>query len=416
MNSKWTLPDGWDWVPLGEICDIRGGGTPRRSNSSYFGGDVVWVTPSDLKPSELVQTVEESEITLTKAGVDSSSAKVLPVGTVLFSSRASIGKIAIAGTPLTTNQGFINFVCSDRVYNRYLAYSLRALIPQIIGLATSTTYLEVSRRSIRSFTVPLPFPDNPEWSLVEQRRIVARIEALLDEVREMRQLHGEITADAEAFMDACIQAVFGQQNSHWRAEQLSNIAYIQTGIAKGGRYGNAQLIELPYLRVANVQAGYLDLSEIKTLAIPRDRIERYRLEVGDLLLTEGGDYDKLGRGAIWEGQIEPCIHQNHVFAVRFDQKKVLPKFVEYEMQSRYAKDYFLRSAKRTTNLASINKTQLSNFPLRYPPSLEEQGQIVQYLDALQNEVTEIQKIQNADGQLISQLEQVILAQAFRGEL
>ena len=135
-----------------------------------------------------------------------------------------------------------------------------------------------------------------------------------------------------------------------------------------------------------------------------------------MLLTEGGDSDKLGRGAVWGGEIDLCIHQNHVFAVRFDQRKVLPKFAEYEMQSEYARQYFLQVAKKTTNLASINKTQLSAFPLRYPPTLDEQHKIVEYLDTLSREIQAMIEIQTKDSGFIKQLEQTILAQAFSGGL
>jgi type I site-specific restriction endonuclease len=159
----------------------------------------------------------------------------------------------------------------------------------------------------------------------------------------------------------------------------------------------------------------LKLDEIKTIRIAEDEIERYKLETGDLLLTEGGDFDKLGRGAVWRSEIELCIHQNHVFAVRFNQSEVLPEFAEYEMQSWYAKTYFLSVAKRTTNLASINKTQLSAFPIRYPPKKEQQS-IMRHLDSVKTEIEAMQQIQTQDAQSLEQIEQAILAQAFQGEL
>ena len=107
----------------------------------------------------------------------------------------------------------------------------------------------------------------------------------------------------------------------WRKERLEMVSNIQTGIAKNQNV-QQEVIELPYLRVANVQDGYLDLSEIKTINIRKDRVNRYMLKIGDVLLTEGGDFDKLGRGAVWEGQIENCVHQNHVFVVRPQKTKL----------------------------------------------------------------------------------------------
>lgn len=106
----------------------------------------------------------------------------------------------------------------------------------------------------------------------------------------------------------------------WRKSSLSSVAEVRTGIAKG-KQNLKDPIELPYLRVANVQDGYIDLSEVKLIQIERNQIERFSLQTGDVLMTEGGDFDKLGRGDVWNGQINPCLHQNHVFAVRTNQLK-----------------------------------------------------------------------------------------------
>jgi type I restriction enzyme, S subunit len=118
------------------------------------------------------------------------------------------------------------------------------------------------------------------------------------------------------------------------------------------------VIELPYLRVANVQDGYLDLSEIKSVAVLKSEVDRFSLQTGDMLMTEGGDFDKLGRGTVWRGQISPCLHQNHIFRVRPTRGAILPDFLASVTASSHGKWYFLVSSKQTTNLATINSTQL----------------------------------------------------------
>jgi type I restriction enzyme S subunit len=123
----------------------------------------------------------------------------------------------------------------------------------------------------------------------------------------------------------------------------------------------------------------------------------------------------LGRGAVWHGEIEPCIHQNHIFAVRFDQRLVRPEFAEYEMLSWHAKSYFLGVAKKTTNLATINSTQLAAFPIKFPV-LQEQRRIITHLDLVKQQSTELHAIEKQNGTLLAEMEQAILAQAFRGEL
>ena len=156
----------------------------------------------------------------------------------------------------------------------------------------------------------------------------------------------------------------------WETVILGDIAQVQTGIAKGKR-GEANAVNLPYLRVANVQDGYFDLSEVKTIEVPSTHVERHRLRAGDVLFTEGGDLDKLGRGGVWHGQIDPCLHQNHVFAVRPNQDRLIPEFLAAVASSSYGRRYFLGCAKQTTNLASINSTQLRAFPIPLPPLIEQ---------------------------------------------
>lgn len=156
----------------------------------------------------------------------------------------------------------------------------------------------------------------------------------------------------------------------WGIVRLAQVATFQTGIAKGKK-GIKDPVELPYLRVANVQDGYLDLREVKTITVARAEVERYRLRKNDVLLTEGGDFDKLGRGHLWDGQIDPCLHQNHVFVVRPNPEVLLPSFFALQSASPHGRRYFQNCSKQTTNLASINSTQLKQFPALLPPIAEQ---------------------------------------------
>lgn len=163
----------------------------------------------------------------------------------------------------------------------------------------------------------------------------------------------------------------------WKRRPLHELADVRTGLAKG-KSGLVDPIQLPYLRVANVQDGHLDLSEVKTIAVERGQVERYALKEGDILMTEGGDFDKLGRGAVWTAPIALCLHQNHVFSVRVNADLVVPQFLSALSGSEYGRGYFLSCAKRSTNLASINSSQLKAFPVLLPPIVE-QRRIAQIL-------------------------------------
>jgi type I restriction enzyme S subunit len=162
--------------------------------------------------------------------------------------------------------------------------------------------------------------------------------------------------------------------AHWQLKRLKFIARVQTGMAKGKDHADADTVEVPYLRVANVQDGYLALDDVATMAVPVADVDRYRLQPGDVLMNEGGDFDKLGRGHVWHGQIDPCIHQNHVFAVR--PHGVSPAWLNAWTGSAPAQFYFMGRAKQSTNLASISSSNVMELPVPVPPPEEQVARLV----------------------------------------
>ena len=182
----------------------------------------------------------------------------------------------------------------------------------------------------------------------------------------------------------------------WPTEPLGAICEIVSGITKDSKKQGDDYREVPYLRVANVQRLQLNLSEVKTIPAKESTIASYRLEPGDILLNEGGDRDKLGRGWIWQGQINECIHQNHVFRARIRDGKAIPKWIAYYANTNEARAYFLATGRQTTNLASISKKNLSALPVPLPP-VHVQESLVAEIDTqfsrLDEVVTTLQGIQ-----------------------
>ena len=201
----------------------------------------------------------------------------------------------------------------------------------------------------------------------------------------------------------------------WGWEKLGNIADLVGGVTKGKNLEGKEKISLPYLRVANVQDGYLDLTEIKLIEVEAQDKDKYRLEFGDVLYTEGGDKDKLGRGAVWCGQIESCIHQNHIFRARVFGGVISPEILSLYSQTKSAKKYFFRHAKQTTNLASINLTVLANLPVAILWQ-REQKQIMQEIGARLSEVDQLDQTITTSLQQAEALRQSILKKAFSDQL
>jgi len=201
----------------------------------------------------------------------------------------------------------------------------------------------------------------------------------------------------------------------WAWASLEMIAEIGTGISVSQNRRVEKPVSLPYLRVANVLRGYLDLSDVRTIRVEKGRVANYLLHVGDILFTEGGDRDKLGRGWIWEGQIDKCVHQNHIFRARpFDIALVNSKLTSH-WGNTYGQKFFLRHGKQTTNLASINRGVLSRLPVPMAPP-EEQTEILREID---HRLASADKLSSAlDKQLdrARVTHQSILRDAFSGAL
>ena len=169
------------------------------------------------------------------------------------------------------------------------------------------------------------------------------------------------------------QTEVGVIPEEWKVKSLRDVAQIRSGIAKNANTTTTDPVLVHYLRVANVQDGFLDLSEMSRIEVSRSDLQRFAVLRGDVLMNEGGDRDKLGRGSIWRGEFQPCIHQNHVFVVRCG-RSVIPDYLTIWSAGSTARRYFLVAGKQTTNLASINKTALGELPVLVP-NLPEQRAI-----------------------------------------
>lgn len=202
----------------------------------------------------------------------------------------------------------------------------------------------------------------------------------------------------------------GEVPEEWEVVRLEDVAKVQTGIAKNKNIKTENGVILPYLRVANVQDGFVDLSEVKHISVDESDVKRYLLQKGDVLFTEGGDNDKLGRGCVWEAQLNPCLYQNHIFAVRCSSS-IFPYYLSLYAASPKGKEFFLNSSKQTTNLASINATQLKSFPLPLP-SFKEQIRIASILNSISN----IELYENACLMALSDIKSALMQFLLTGKL
>lgn len=232
--------------------------------------------------------------------------------------------------------------------------------------------------SFRVFVPPLP-EQSAIASFLDRKtaqidQAIAQKERMIELLKERRQIliHNAVTLGLNPDVKMKNSGVewIGEIPEHWEVKRLKYISSVQSGITLGKTYTNNSLKSFPYLRVANVQSGYFKLEEIAYISIPERDAEKYYVRKGDILVTEGGDLDKLGRGAVWNNEIVDCLHQNHIFAIRIECLSISPVYISLLMESDYGRKYFTNTANKTTNLASTNSTKLGNFPLILPPEPE----------------------------------------------
>ena len=260
--------------------------------------------------------------------------------------------------------------------------------------ARGVTRYGLTHVGIKSVWLPVPplpeqeaivrFLDHADRRIQSYIRAKQKLIALLEEHKQVI-IHQAVTGQIDVrtgqpypeyrtSRNECL----GSIPKHWKLARLKDVAQVQPGLTLGKDYSSTETISRPYLRVANVQDGRIDLSHVKSVQVPVHEARATTLLDGDVLMTEGGDIDKLGRGGIWRDEIQGCLHQNHIFAVRCCQESLKPEFLVGLMASSYGRSYFQSTAKRTTNLASTNSNTLRAFPIPLP-SVDEQGVILRFL-------------------------------------
>ena len=365
---------------LGEVCTIVSGSTPKTSVTSYWDGNIKWITPAELNEDTFY--IMDSVRHITEEGKEKTGLSYLPTGTVILSSRAPIGKTAIAGCEMCCNQGFKNLICSDAIYNEYLYFFLKSKTDYLNSLGRGATFKEISKSIVENIEIPLP-------EVNQQKEIAEKFKKL----EQLISLRKQQLAKLDELVKARFVEMFGDvllNSMQWPEKTLENMADIVSGITKGRKTAEADLQEVPYMAVSNVKDGYIDWTTVKTILATRQEIEQYRLMPDDILMTEGGDPDKVGRGAIIKVPLKNSIHQNHIFRVRLDEQEILPSFFAEYLRHQKAKRYFLGCAKQTTGIASINMRQLRALPTLVPP-LSLQKQFAAFVERVDRQKQTIQQ-------------------------
>ena len=393
------IPEGWEVHRMKSCISQRDGGA-WGDEATGETGDCICLRIADFD-YEHFRFTDSNNLTIRHYASPIIKKLLLQKNDILIEKSGGGEKTPVGRTVLFDKEYpalFANFMdrlrCSDFILPQYLQYVFvtfykNRYTQNYIKQTTGIQNLDLSSMLADEF-VPVP-------NLNEQKLIVcyleskcSKIDNLLSKIRssieEYKKLKQAVITQAvtkgvrgeREMKDSGVEWI-GMVPKEWRKTQLRHCATIKSGITLGKSYSkDTVLIERPYLRVANVQGGYVDLNDLATIQVTPDEDLKYRLHSGDVLMTEGGDRDKLGRGCVWHGEIEPCLHQNHVFAVQTNETVLLPEFLEYLTASNVGRSYFDVTAIKTTNLACTSSSKVLAFTIPLPP-IEEQIEIVSYI-------------------------------------
>ena len=389
------------WTTLGKIGVWQSGGTPSRSNKSYYGGNIPWLKTGDLNDG-VITSIPES---ITEEAVANSSAKINPEGSVLIAMYgATIGKLGILTFPATTNQACCACIEYFAITQYYLFYFLLSQRYMFISKGGGGAQPNISKEIIVNTAIPLP-------PFAEQERIVAEIEswfALIDEIEysqtKLRTLikqtkskildlaiHGKLVPQdpndepaSELLKRINPKADFTCDNVHypkvWQNTILGDIFNHNTGKALNS--SNKDGIIKEYLTTSNVYWNKFDFSVIKKMPYKESELKKYTVTKGDLLVCEGGD---IGRAAIWNYDFDICI-QNHIHRLR-PKGELCVAFYYYILL--YLKENNLIGGKGI-GLLGLSSNALHKIDVPLPP-IEEQYRIVQKIEGLFSYLDNIQK-------------------------
>ena len=393
-----AIADDWERVPLRHVAEITNGAAFKSAQFNNAGIGMPLIRIRDV----------DANATKTFYNGDFEQRHVVEDGDLLIGMDGDFRVARWAGPTALLNQR----VCRVRVLDgscfneTFLEHVLQPYLDAVHELTSAVTVKHLSSKTIGDLPIPLP-------PLPEQRQIVAAIEE-----------HFSRLDAAEAYLEAALRRLAALRevatarlfsSEEWGWTTLGEIADVRGGVTKDSkRQDDPDFVEVPFLRVANVQRGYLNLSEMKTIRVPRVKAEALALEVGDVLFNEGGDRDKLGRGWVWDGQVDDCIHQNHVFRARLLSDDFDPRFVSTHGNT-WGKRWFERNGKQTTNLASLNLTTLKRFPVPAAPMAEQQ-EIVGKLRRLEADTGRAEQDVTSARRRGAALRRSVLAAAFSGRL
>lgn len=394
------MKEGWVMKTLGEVCEILNGGTPDTTIPKFWDGEHLWITPKDMGKIKNIY-VNDTLRKITEEGIKNSSAKILPVNSIILSSRAPIGHLAINTKPMCTNQGCKGIIPHKGISSLYLYYYLLKSVELLNSLGTGTTFKELSGSKLATVEIPIP-------SLTEQQRIVTLLDEAFAAIDKAKANAEQNLKNAKELFESYLQKVFSEKGEGWEEKILKDITEVKDGTHDSPKYINQGL---PFITQKNIRTDGLSFDNTKFISlIDHEKFyKRSNVTYGDILISMIG----ANRG------MAVIVDDKRTFSIKNvglikENERINQYFLLYYLKSPLAIKYVMYMSNGGAQ-EFIGLTALRNFPIPFPP-LTEQRTIVSKLDALSSETKRLEKIYAQKIADLAELKKSVLAKAFSGEL
>ena len=361
---------------LGEVCTIVSGSTPKTSVTSYWDGNIKWITPAELNEDTFY--IMDSVRHITEEGKEKTGLSYLPTGTVILSSRAPIGKTAIAGCKMCCNQGFKNLICSDAIYNEYLYFFLKSKTDYLNSLGRGATFKEISKSIVENIEIPLP-------EVNQQKEIAEKFKKL----EQLISLRKQQLAKLDELVKARFVEMFGniiRNDKSWPIHNFSDIASSRLGKMLDAKQQTGKY-SYPYLANFNVQWFNFNVDNLNQMDFNEAEQKEFELRDGDLLVCEGGE---IGRCAVWHNEIQPCFFQKALHRVRCNRQLVQPDYLAWWFKYNCNHGGFAEIAGAKATIAHLPGIKLKQLQVALPP-LSLQNEFAAFVERIDQQKQTVQQ-------------------------
>mgnify|MGYP000971962364 FL=1 len=404
------VPARWNCAALGDVCDVVGGGTPKTAVDAFWGGTIRWVTPNDMS-KDRSQVLSGGERSLTVAGYAASGARLFPSGSIIVSSRAPVGYVAIAGEEMCTNQGCKTAVPPDDIDSRYLYWYLTFMRPDLEARASGTTFKEISKTRFAETVLIWP-------GIGEQRRIVDILEDHLSRIDAADSGLSHAIRRSVTLQESWLQSLPAGSEADRVGDWLT-LGEVLTEVRGGWSRSSRHLVPreegTAYLKMNNItRRGRLDTSQLVYVRADADARAKFGVLPGDVLFNSKNSGDLVGKTAVADSGVEGSVINENIMRLRFDDR-VDPHFAALWFLGPLARRHIRDAASASTNVAAVYQKELVTFPI-WVPRLDEQRRLQEEFEGVRVAAERVSAQAELARHRNACLRRQLLAAAFGGRL